>query len=196
MWPAFPTSDYCEGSAPTPSQRPTTDLPATGRLAEWRGRLSAGSHVHRITGRRRWCPAIPLQPRHGYAAGLLCGLRVEGHCLGHGVARSTVERACTADRPISARLQPVHRLRGFHHWFARATPSRLACRTRPIWQCWTVPSLSGLLSACTCISRLRLPPASPICCDRPEVGSCLPPGYPAPRGARRRRCSHHQPGRS
>lgn len=41
----------------------------------------------------------------------------------------------------------------------------LACRTRAVWQCQRVPSLSGLLSALTGISRLELPPASPCCCD-------------------------------
>jgi hypothetical protein len=36
-------------------------------------------------------------------------------------------------------------LRGFNHWFCTRTPSRLACRTRAVWQCRPVPSLSGLL---------------------------------------------------
>lgn len=33
---------------------------------------------------------------------------------------------CTADRPISTRLEPASRLRSFYHWFACAVPSDLA----------------------------------------------------------------------
>jgi len=40
------------------------------------------------------------------------------------------------------------------------TPSRLACRTWTIWQYWTIPSLSGLLSTFTGVPRLWLPSAS------------------------------------
>jgi len=47
------------------------------------------------------------------------------------------------------------------------TPSRLACRTRTIWQCWPVPALSGLLTTLAHVSGFRLPPASPTRCDGP-----------------------------
>src|SRR3954447_3700568 len=45
---------------------------------------------------------------------------------GPGVAHPiTIGRACTALRPISARLEPVHLLRGFTRWFLTYTfPSR------------------------------------------------------------------------
>ena len=46
-------------------------------------------------------------------------------------------------------------------------PSRHACRTRTVWQFRCVPSLSGLLSTLTGVLRIRLPPASPGCCDSP-----------------------------
>ena len=82
--------------------------------------------------------------------------------------------ACTAARPISTRLEPVSCLRGFNHWFTLRTPSRLACRTRAVWQCRPVPSLSGLLPTLPCASRVRLPSASPACCDRPKVESFHP----------------------
>ena len=49
--------------------------------------------------------------------------------------------------------------------------SALACRTRAVRRYRPVPSLSGLLPALTCASRIRLPSASPACCDRPEVES-------------------------
>ena len=56
-------------------------------------------------------------------------------------------RACVATRPISARLEPVLSLEGYRHWFTCVAPSHLACRTRAVWQCRPVPSLSGLLAA-------------------------------------------------
>ena len=65
-------------------------------------------------------------------------------------------------------------MRGFNHWFTSVAPFRLACRTRAVWQCRPVPSLSGLLATLPCASRVRLPSASPDCCDRPEAGSFHP----------------------
>jgi hypothetical protein len=67
------------------------------------------------------------------------------------------------------------------------TPFRLASRTQAIWQCWPVPSLSGLL-----------PPSPPsrdqaaLSCGRLPATSrwrrpSMPLGSGAPRGARRRR---------
>ena len=79
--------------------------------------------------------------------------------------------------------------------FSRA-PSRLACRTRTVWQYRHVPSLSGLL-ALTGASRLRLPsaPAGPL--RRPGGGVLSPPhGHEAPRGARFPRSAHTRYGRS
>src|SRR5690606_32964201 len=46
MWPAFPTSDYYEPSAPSRSHQPTTDLPATILDGRRVGRLRDGSNVH------------------------------------------------------------------------------------------------------------------------------------------------------
>ncbi len=75
MWPAFPASDYYEGSVPASSRRLTVCLPAAGLADRQGGRLDDGSHVHHMTVRRDRCPALPLQPRHGYAADLHRGLR-------------------------------------------------------------------------------------------------------------------------
>ena len=76
-----------------------------------------------------WPPARPLQPgpeltTHHHEAG--------------GWLRAT-------DRPVSTRFEPARRLRDFHHWFTRITPSELARRTRIVWSCRHVPPLSGLL---------------------------------------------------
>src|SRR5215213_6216278 len=85
-----------------------------------------------------------------------------------GVARH--RRACTALRPISARLEPVYLLRGFTRWFLTSTfPSRYAGRYR-----LTVPTRPVVVRAAptqTGVSRPRLPSASPACCDRPGMKS-------------------------
>src|SRR4051794_4918995 len=70
-------------------------------------------------------------------------------------------------------MEPMPRLRGFSHWFALATPSRLACRTRAVWQYRPVPSLSGLLPSTPCASRAGLPPASTTRCDGPPLDLSL-----------------------
>ena len=74
MWPAFPASDYYDGSAPSQAAQPTTGLtrhrpgrPAGGADPGW---FPRSPH----TGRRGRCPAIPLRPRHEYAADLPRGL--------------------------------------------------------------------------------------------------------------------------
>ena len=65
---------------------------------------------------------------------------------GFGVDPSTSVRSCTADRPISTRLEPASRLRSFQHWFAHAAPSDLAQRARTVWQYQHVPPSSGPLA--------------------------------------------------
>jgi len=79
--------------------------------------------------------------------------------------------ACVADLPISTRFELASNLREFNHWFTSVAPFHLACRARAVWQYQLVPSLSGLLATLPCASRVRLPSASPTCCDRPEAVS-------------------------
>ena len=64
-------------------------------------------------------------------------------------------RLCVAPRPISARFEPVPRLRSFTTGSSRI-PSDLARRTRPVWQCQTVPALSALPAILPGIPRVRL----------------------------------------
>jgi hypothetical protein len=111
---------------------------------------------------------LPLQPRHEYAADLPHGLRAS-HEIPATESPAPPRQACTAPRPTSASLEPMPRLRGFGHWFGPATPSRLACRTRAVWQYRPVPSFSGLLPPAPCASRARLPPASASRCDGPPL---------------------------
>jgi hypothetical protein len=64
------------------------------------------------------------------------------------------------------------------------TPFHPARRTRTIWQCWRVPTLSGPLATLTVITRIGLPPAPPSCCDRIGGGGLPPPlESTAPHGA-------------
>jgi hypothetical protein len=105
-------------------------------------------------------------------------------------------RSRTAPRPISARFEPVELLRGLTTDFLRA-PSRLACRTRTVWQYRHVPSLSGLLAALPGVSRLRLPSASTEPLRRPGGGVLSPPhGHEALRGARFPRSARMRCGRA
>jgi hypothetical protein len=88
-------------------------------------------------------------------------------------------------RPISARFESVELLRGFTPLISLRAPSRLACRTRTVWQYQHVPSLSGLLPTLPSISRIRLPSAPIESLRRLDGGVLSPPhGHKAPRGAR------------
>ena len=172
MWTAFPPSDYYEGSAPPGDHQPTTSLPAPS-LAGWEGgRPLGGSHVHHATGRRDRRPAIPRQPRHEYAAALPRGLHVGRTIANPGVALPSGSKACTADRPRSTRFRAGGvAFGGSTTGSCTRTPLRLACRARAVWRYRLVPSSSGLLPALPGASQVRLPPASPGCCDSPAAES-------------------------
>src|SRR5688572_10257142 len=136
-----------------PTQGPTADSEPARPWRAAPGWFPRSSPTDR-RGRR---PAFPLQPRHEYAADLPHGLRAS-HEIPTPESPTPPGRACTAPRPASARLEPMPRLRGFSHWFALTTPSRLACRAQAVWQCRPVPSLSGLLPPASRAPRTRLPP--------------------------------------
>jgi hypothetical protein len=163
MCPALPGSDYYEDSAPSWCQQPTAGLPATRRRG---GQRQDGSHVHHQ----------PIGERGGQLCpGSIAMSTPQAFLMASWSADADRRRSrppwrpCAANRPISTRLEPAERLRGFGHWFTFVPPSRLACRTRTVWQYRPVPSLSGLLPPSPCVSRVWLPPASPACCDRPEA---------------------------
>jgi len=172
-----------------PATRPSADgMPSRCRPGWPAGRGAWGRFPRSpSTGRRGWCPTLPLQPRHGYAAGFHRGL-VETAPLSHQESPTVASRrACTAVRPTSTRFEPAHfLLRGFHRWFLHSytVPSCLPDPTRLV-----VPSRPGVVRAAPArpgASRVRLPSASTTCCDRPRVGPFIPPGCMAPRGARGR----------
>jgi hypothetical protein len=73
--------------------------------------------------------------------------------------------------PYPPGLSRHARLRDFHHWFTRVTPSELARQTRIVWSCRYVPPLSGLLPTLSGVPRIELPPASANRCDGLQVES-------------------------
>ena len=173
MWPVLPASDYYGPSVPSRAVGRRWACPPP----PWPGGRGGRSGTvptftdHSVGGvGARLCPcslamgtpqAFPMASPPATQSG-----------FGVAVPAGTT---CTAARPTSTRLEPVPSLRGFCHRFTRVAPFRLACRTRAVWWCRPVPSLSGLLPALPGTSRVRLPSASPACCDRPAVGPYTPP---------------------
>ncbi len=126
MCPAFPASDYYDGSATSRPDQPSTDLPALDLEGRATGAARDASHVHHI-------------PVDGVGAQLCpCGIATStpqaflvaslpATSPGPGVVRPPTfgGRSCTALRPTSARLEPVYLLRRFTRWFLTYTfPSR------------------------------------------------------------------------
>ena len=102
MYTAFPCSDYYGSSAPLRRRRPATGLPRH----DGRGRRS-GSHVHpRTLQRGRW-PAMPLQPRHGYAAVFHRGLPAGDITRPRSSTTGRPDRMCVATQPRSDRFELV-----------------------------------------------------------------------------------------
>jgi hypothetical protein len=163
-----------------PGHQQTTCLPA------WSGRPGRFPRSPVTAGRGRR-PAMPRQPRHAYAAALPRGL-----LAGPSVPASespTIRRACTADRPISTRFEPALPLAGGSTTGSlRVTPSCLACRTRTVWRCRSVPSLSGLLPPSLASPRSGCPQLRRPAATGRRRSPCSSARSMAPRGARTGRC--------
>ena len=179
----FPAPGLLRRLRPVPG--PSADgVPARHRPGR-PGRRAAPRRFPRSprTGRRARCPAIPRQPSHEYAAGI-----PRDHRPGQHLGRAGV------DQPVprsTARCFParIHQVRaGFlltgvpplvhtSCTFSSRSPDphRLAVPVHPGFV-RAAPTLPGA-------SRIRLPSASPACCDRPGAGPSIPPGPMAPRGA-------------
>jgi len=118
---------------------------------------------------------MPLQHRHTYAAGFRCGLRADEKDTDRRSRSSAgADKRALLSRPTSPRLEPVRSIERLSDAGSSRTPSRFACQARTVWECRPASSLSGLLPALPCTSRVRLPSASPACCDRPEAGPFHP----------------------
>lgn len=183
MWTAFPSSDYYGDSAPSHVHQPTTGLPFTALDGRCQGRSRDGSHVHHVSGRWGWCPAIPdaASPQvrrrlfswppdwlHQPASESSTFAQVDVHCFPAQIRQVRAGSTLVGVPPL------VHSSCTFPSCLPN--PSRLA-----------IPVRLGVVRAAPtfpCVSRVRLPSASPVCCDRSAVGLCIPPGYAAPHGAR------------
>src|SRR5829696_6068948 len=132
MRPAFPTSDYYEGSAPPQRQQPTACLPANG------GQPQDGSHVHRRPidgGGAQLCPcslatstpqtflmasapATKYQPRSRHPTG-------DGaHCVSAHIRQVGADASLKGVRPlVRSRCTFPSRL---------PNPGRLAVPARPV----------------------------------------------------------------
>ncbi len=183
MWTAFPSSDYYGGSVPSPGHRLTASLSRgqAGCLAG--GGARGGSRVHHV-------------PIDGGGAQLFSGGLAMGTPQAFPMASSSTRmidfevgvasprRRAPLTDPCPPGLGSVRALRRFHHWFLRSYtfPSRL-----PSPGCLAVPACLVVVRAAParpCASRVRLPSASPACCDRSGAGPLIPLGLVAPRGAR------------
>ncbi len=106
MWPAFPTSDYYDPSAPFRPHRSATDLPTIRQSTGWVGDRRNGSHVH-------------SEPFSGLGAQLCpCGLATAtpqtftvaslvGDINWPRRSPHAIARVCAATQPISVRLELV-----------------------------------------------------------------------------------------
>jgi hypothetical protein len=156
-------SDYYEGSATPERHQLTASLPTrVGGV----GRFPRSP----LADRRGRCPAESRQPRHRYAAALPDGLLLGPVLRGRSRPPAPVGGRALQARPTSARFGAGRQLTGRQHWFLAYTcssclpdPGRLAVPTRPV--------VVGAAPTLPCASRVRLPPASPACCDKPAVES-------------------------
>ncbi len=95
LWPAFPASDYYEGSAPPRDRQPTTGLPATDPNGRWEGGSRDGSHVHH-------------EPFDGIGAQLFPCSLATGTPQTFPVASMPTERTSDTKSPIPTPETSVH----------------------------------------------------------------------------------------
>jgi hypothetical protein len=177
-------SDYYETSAPPRGPQPATACPGPDWLPAPEGDRGwfPRSLDNRLTREvPSSCPGsiATTTPQFFIVASSPTALRGFGvdHRSGHALHPG----------PYPPGWSRFDRLRGFTTDSSRA-PSRLACRTRTVWQYQHVPALSGPLPTLTDVPRIRLPSASTRLLRQPGGGVLSPPPGPqAPRGAPCRR---------
>ncbi len=150
LCPALPGSDYYEGSATPERHQLTARLPTTRRAT------SGASHVPRLPideGGAQLNPgSIAIGTPQPFPMASCSAL-----CSEVGVARRhDLGGRALQPGPHPPGSGPVVNLRDVNAGSSR-TPSRLACRTRAVWQCRPVPSLSGLLPSCLAPPRQGCP---------------------------------------
>jgi hypothetical protein len=153
---------------PPPRRAPSADdvpIPPARTGSGAPGPVRGGSSVPLRTDRSAWHPALPRQHRHDYTADLHRGLPTR-HAKPASEVTIHTGRPRIAPRPISARLEPVPRLRSFTTGSSRI-PSDPARRTQPVWQCQAVPALSALLPTRPASPESGCAQLLPGCCGSP-----------------------------
>ncbi|MEY9992832.1 hypothetical protein ABIE67_004864 [Streptomyces sp. V4I8] len=157
MWPALPASEYYGASVLPDDHQPAMGLPLTEldvRSLGDRGQFPR-SPRNRSTGEvPSSTPAASPRLRRRLSAW-------PPHRYVESASESTTGQrwSCTASGPYPPGWSRCRNYGASSTDSSRA-PSRLASRTRTVWQCQSVPTLSGLLTARLGIPRIELPPAS------------------------------------
>ena len=109
------------------------------------------------------------QHRHGYAADLPHGLPTPEMKTPPEVPAAPVHGK-DALRPAHIRqVRAGVKVEGRNNAGSSRTPFHHARRTRTIWQYWPRPGFVRAAPTLPGTTRIRLPPAPPTCCDRPET---------------------------
>ena len=192
MWPAFPSSEYYDGSAPS---APSVGIGPIQRPSHLADVLAGTSHGwfprSRLFGRRVRHPALPLRPRHGYAVDLHHDLPSQTVNTRSGVPHPA-EPSPTRLSNAGTHREPahIHRVRAGDQSRGVTTPVPRVYLPVSL----TRPGPSGspeptrLCRGCSHLPRRspdRLPPASPHRHDgrAPKVSHLHPPQVRSTRSA-------------
>lgn len=176
MRPAFPVSEYYDGSAPCAPFSGPRAYPDATSLA---GPPAPGPRHTRFPrslcfDQQAWRPALLLRPRHGYAVDIHRDLPGQTRQTLPGVpSPAETNEVRTAHQPISTGFELANCQEALQHRFLAYTlPSRSPSPTHPA----VLDRLDFVAAAPTLpgVPRIRLPPASPTCHDRPAAESSHP----------------------
>ena len=169
MRPALPAPEYYGGSAPPAAFGWRRAYPSLSSLAGKTERSGRGRFPRSLlSGRQVRHPALPLRHRHGYPAALHRGLPSQASKTRTGVPPARPARQGTGCAPHPSPHPPGS------SWFcmkrrnstgSSRIPSRLAHRARPVRQYQADTTLFRAAPALPADPRIRLPSASPRCCD-------------------------------
>ena len=110
MWPAFPTSDYYEGSVPSCGQQSTADLPAAALAGQRVGQPRDGSHVHHEPVDELGAQLCPCSIATGTPQSFPMA---SPPMFGYGFGVDHPKAVVHCNRPTSTRFEPGRALRGF-----------------------------------------------------------------------------------
>lgn len=168
--PGSPWLRVLRGLRPARIQQQTVCLPAAPQ-AEATDRADPRQFpCSLVADRRVRHPALPRQPHIPTPQTIRYGHPIPQEAISDEFGPLINSPHLLQYRPRSARFEPAPPNEASNTGFL-CIPSRLARRTRAIWQYWHVPALSGPLATQTPTppTGFRLPSASPNCCDNPAT---------------------------